>query len=229
MSAAGLPPGFFKFLAELAKNNNRDWFQKNKGRFEGDVQGPALGLVEAIGDRMPAVSRHIVVEAKKAGGSLLRIYRDVRFSKDKSPYQTYIAAQFRHAKGKGISAPGFYVHLSPADSFLGVGIWQPEPPHLLKIRKAIESKTDAWLKARDDKGFRAAFAELAGESLKRPPVGFQPEHPCVEDLKRKDYVAFRKFSASEASRPGFPDWMIDSYRASTPFMRFLCSALEFPF
>lgn len=229
MSFRGLSDGFYPFLSDLARHNNRDWFQKNKERFESDVQGPALDLVEAVGERMGKVSRHIVVEAKKAGGSLLRIYRDVRFSKDKSPYQTYIAAQFRHEKGKGTSAPGFYVHLGPADSFLGVGVWQPEPPHLLKIRKTIESKPDAWLKARDDRGFRAAFADLDGESLKRPPAGFPPDHPCVEDLKRKDFVAFRKFSAAEASRPGFPDWMIDSYRASSPFMRFLCSAMELPF
>ena len=105
MSFEGLPASFFSFLGELKRNNDRDWFQANKARFERDVQEPALALVAAVAGRMPAVSRHIVVEAKKAGGSLMRIYRDVRFSKDKSPYQTYIAAQFRHAKGKGISAP----------------------------------------------------------------------------------------------------------------------------
>jgi len=229
MSAPGVPAGFFTFLSELSKNNNRDWFQKNKGRFESEVQGPALELVEAVGERMPAVSRHIVVEARKAGGSLLRIYRDVRFSKDKSPYQTYIAAQFRHEKGQGISAPGFYVHLSPAESFLGVGIWHPEPPDLLKIRKTIEKESAAWIKVRDDRGFRAGFPKLAGESLKRPPAGFAADHPCVDDLKRKDFVAFRKFSAVEASRPSFADWMVDSYRSSGPFMKFLCGALALPF
>jgi uncharacterized protein (TIGR02453 family) len=229
MTHAGLPPGFFRFLADLAKNNTRDWFQANKGRFENDVQAPALALVEAVGERMPAVSRHIVVEAKKAGGSLLRIYRDVRFSKDKSPYQTYIAAQFRHAKGKGISAPGFYVHASPSESFLGVGIWHPEPPDLLKIRTAIASRTKDWLGARDDRGFRAAFPKLAGESLKRPPAGFPPDHPCVEDLKRKDFVAFSPFTPAEASKASFPDRMIERYRASSPLMSFLCRSLGLSF
>src|SRR5688572_7712492 len=197
MGYAGLGPGFFAFLSDLARNNNRDWFQKHKSRFESDVQGPALELVSAVGERMPSVSRQIVVEAKKAGGSLLRIYRDVRFSKDKSPYQTYIAAQFRHARGKEVSAPGFYVHLSPGESFLGVGIWQPEPPDLLKIRKAVASKSAEWLKARDDRSFRADFPKLGGESLKRPPSGFPPDHPCVEDLKRKDFVAFKPIPKSE--------------------------------
>jgi uncharacterized protein (TIGR02453 family) len=229
MGFTGLPPGFFKFLSELAKNNNRDWFQENKGRFEAEVQGPALGLVSAIGDRMSSVSPHIVVEAKKAGGSLMRIYRDVRFAKDKSPYQTHIAAQFRHARGKGVSAPGFYMSLSPGKSMLGVGIWQPEPPDLLKIRKVIESKTDAWLKARDDRGFRAAFPELAGESLKRPPAGFPPDHPCVEDLKRKDFVAFKPIADSEARDAAFPDRVTASFKTSTPLMRFLCSAVGLPF
>lgn len=229
MSFTGLPPGFFRFLGELARNNKRDWFQENKGRFENDVQAPALALVEAVGERMPAVSRHIVVEAKKAGGSLLRIYRDVRFSKDKSPYQTFIAAQFRHANGKGISAPGFYVHLGPAESFLGVGIWHPEPPDLLKIRNAIATKTAAWLAGRDDRGFRAAFPKLSGESLKRPPAGFPPDHPCVEDLKRKDFVAFHPFTLADASKASFPDQMIESYRASSPLMSFLCASLGLPY
>ena len=229
MSFAGLPPGFFTFLGELVKHNNRDWFQENKARFEDEVQGPALELVEAVGERMPKVSRHIVVEAKKAGGSLLRIYRDVRFSKDKSPYQTYIAAQFRHAKGKGISAPGFYVHLSPGDSFLGVGIWHPEPPDLLKIRTEIAANPAAWIKARDDRDFRAAFPALGGESLKRPPAGFPPDHKCVEDLKRKDFVSFRKFPASTATRASFPEWMVESYAASAPLMRFLCSTMGLQF
>src|SRR5688572_31419305 len=206
MGYAGLGPGFFAFLSDLARNNNRDRFQKHKSRFESDVQGPALELVSAVGERMPSVSKNIVVEAKKAGGSLLRIYRDVRFSKDKSPYQTYIAAQFRHAKGKGISAPGFYVHLSPKESFLGVGIWHPEPPDLLKIRKAIDSRGRAWQDARDDRAFRADFPKLAGESLKRPPTGFAPDHPHVEDLKRKDFVAFRSFNPKEAGAAGFPSW-----------------------
>lgn len=229
MSFAGLPPGFFKFLSGLAKNNNRDWFVRNKARFEGDVQAPALQLVEAIGDRMPSVSRHIVVEAKKAGGSLMRIYRDTRFSKDKSPYQTHIGAQFRHAKGKGMSAPGFYVHLSPGGSFLGIGLWHPEPPDLLKIRKSIASNPAGWLRARDDRRFRARFPKLAGESLKRPPAGFPPDHPNVEDLKRKDFVAFRTFGNAEAARPSFPDWTIDSYKSSAPIMGFLCAAIGLPF
>jgi uncharacterized protein (TIGR02453 family) len=229
MEFTGLPKGFFPFLSELSRHNNRDWFQENKGRFENDVQGAALGLIEAVGRKMPDVSRQIVVEAKKSGGSLLRIYRDVRFSKDKSPYQTYIAAQFRHAKGKGVSAPGFYIHLSPQESFLGVGIWQPEPPDLLKIRNAIATDTKAWLKARDDRGFRARFPKLAGESLKRPPQGFDADHPCVEDLKRKDFVAFCKFPNAKALEDSFPDEMIDSYRASAPFMKFLCGALDLPF
>jgi uncharacterized protein (TIGR02453 family) len=229
MSFPGLSDRFFAFLSDLARHNNRDWFQENKERFETDVQGPALGLVEAVGERMGKVSRHIVVEAKKAGGSLLRIYRDVRFSKDKSPYQTYIAAQFRHEKGKGTSAPGFYVHLSPEESFLGVGIWHPEPPDLLKIRKAIDKAYAAWTQARDDRGFRAAFPKLAGESLKRPPAGFPPDHPCVDDLKRKDFVAFRAFDPKDAAKPSFPDWMVSSYASSAPLMKFLCSSMGLPF
>jgi uncharacterized protein (TIGR02453 family) len=229
MTFPGLAPGFFPFLAGLKRNNTREWFQKNKDRFEADVQGPALQLVGAVGERMPSVSRHIAVEAKKAGGSLTRIYRDVRFSKDKSPYQTYVAARFRHAKERAGSAPGFYVHLDSDKSFVGVGIWHPERPDLLKIRKAIASNPAAWVKARDDRGFRSAFPKLEGETLKRPPPGFAADHPLIEDLKRKDFVAFRSFPNAEAGRPSFPDWMIDSYKASTPFMSFLCSALGLPF
>jgi uncharacterized protein (TIGR02453 family) len=229
MAFTGLPPSFFSFLSGLAAHNTRDWFQEHREKFEENVQATALSLVEAVGERMPEVSRHIVVEAKKSGGSLMRFYRDVRFSKDKSPYQTYIAAQFRHARGRGVSAPGFYIHVSPSESFLGVGIWHPEPPDLLKIRTAIASRPEAWKAARDDRGFRAAFPKLAGESLKRPPAGFPPDHPFVEDLKRKDFVAFRPFTPAEAGKASFPEWMIRSYRASSPLMSFLCGATGLPF
>jgi len=226
LSFDGLPKALFSFLADLARNNNRDWFQRNKARYEADALAPMLALIEAMQPLMKTVSAQIDVIASKSGGSLGRIYRDVRFSKDKSPYQTYLAAQFRHVKGRSMNAPGFYVHLHPKESFLGVGIWQPEGEDIARIRAAIASDSKAWQRARDDRGFRSVFSALAGASLKRPPSGYPADHPCIEDLKRKDFVAFRKITIAEAAKSTFPRLLADCYRASSPLMRFVCDALR---
>ena len=118
---------------------------------------------------------------------MFRIYRDVRFSKDKSPYKTAAAVQFRHIAGKDVHAPGFYLHLEPGSVFAGCGIWHPESKVATKIREAIVDKPDAWRAAIGNATFRNVF-KFGGESLKRPPRGFDANHPLIEDLKRKDFI-----------------------------------------
>jgi len=229
MAFDGLPKGLFTFLEELGRNNKRDWFLKNKPRFESDVVAPMVELMTAIQPRMRKEFPFIGVDPSKNGGSMMRIYRDVRFSKDKSPYNTHVAAQFRHVKGRDMHAPGFYLHLSPKESFLGTGIWQPDGPTLDKIRKSIAGKTRNWIAARDDSAYRKAGWEPAGESLKRPPAGYPPDHPCIEDLKRKDFAAFRKVDRAEATKADFADRMVDDFAASRPLMKFVCDALDLSF
>ena len=218
-----------KFLGELEKNNNRDWFNANKDRYEEDVLEPALAFIRAMQPRLAKISKHITAVDKKSGGSLLRIYRDVRFSKDKRPYNTHVSMRFMHEKAKKTPAPGFYVRLQPDAVFLGTGLWQPDPPALAKVRKKIVADPKAWKSARDAKAFRDAFGELDGESLKRPPKGFDPEHPFVEDLKRKDFVGFAKWKVSAATKADFPDAVAKAWKGSNKLMTFLCGALKLPY
>jgi|SRR5579871_3372702 len=213
-------PDLFRFLRELERHNERPWFQANKERYENEVRAPALRFIETVGPGLARISRQLVADPRPVGGSLFRIYRDVRFSKDKSPYQTHVGMHFFHQgmkKGEG-SKPGFYLHLSPGESFVAAGMWQPLPPELLRIRTAM---------VRDPAGWRRATAkgvELEGESLKRVPRGFDPEHPLAEDLKRKDFVASVEFSERQVLARGFDRRFLDACRQLDPLNRFLAKA-----
>jgi uncharacterized protein (TIGR02453 family) len=169
-----------------------------------------------------------VADARKSGGSLFRIYRDVRFSKDKSPYKTTAGIQFRHESGKDVHAPGFYLHLEPDAVFVGVGIWHPDNQTLNKIRDAIVENSARWQRIKSDPDFNEVFA-LGGESLKRPPKGYDPDHPFVEDLKRKDFIASTSLSEKETCQPEFIDRFAATCRASAPFVEFLTTAIGLPF
>jgi uncharacterized protein (TIGR02453 family) len=153
------------------------------------------------------------------GGSLFRIHRDIRFAKDKSPYKTYAGAHFTHrAAREGVHAPGLYLHLSPGESFGGGGIWHPDPPTLAKVRDALARKPDAWKKAR--RGLT-----IDGESLSRPPRGYDPEHPLIADIKRKDFVTSVRFSEAEVCRPDFLGKYVASCRRMSPLLEFLTKAV----
>ena len=224
----GFPAETIRFLGELAGNNNRPWFNENKPRYEEWVLEPALDFISAMGPRLERVTPHFTAIPKRVGGSLMRVYRDTRFSRDKTPYKTNIGIQFRHELGKDVHAPGFYVHIDPDSCFLGVGMWHPASEPLGKIRDRIVEDPDAWLAARDDRGFRRRF-ELSGDSLKRAPRGYPPEHPYVEDLKRKDFIAVAEFDFDAAAVAGFADRVAADFAASRCFMAFLCGALQLRF
>ena len=214
------PKDTLKFLKELEANNNRDWFKANKKRFDASVQGPALEFVRTMAPRLQKLSKELVADDSKVGGSLMRIYRDVRFSKDKTPYNTHIAFRFM----TGPSGVGYYMGVEANEITLGAGVWQPGKDALLKIRKAIAANGPAWLKAFKNKGW-----EPGGESLSRPPQGFDKEHPEVNELKRKDFVLFKKLKPAEASKPGFADAITKNYAAAKPAMVFLANALKVKF
>lgn len=214
------------FLEELESHNNRDWFQEHKARYEEVAQAPFLAFIEALAQPMTKVSKHISVDPKKSGGSMMRIYRDTRFAKDKSPYNTHLSAQFRHAVGKEVAAPGFFLRIAPDAVTLGSGIWQPDTATVGKIRAAIDARQAAWKKVVTDAAFVDAFGQLAGESLKRPPRGFDAEHPWIEDLKRKDFVAFAELKPAAIGKQDFVEETIRHYKASKPLMKFICTALD---
>ena len=217
------------FLRDLEANNDRDWFKANKSRYEADASEPMREFIRAMQPRLKKISPHIVADDKKVGGAMMRIHRDTRFSKDKRPYNTFLAARFGHEVGKEAGSLGFYVKLTAQGCTLGAGIWHPDTPLLVRIREAIVAKPKVWKAARDAKAFRDVFGALQGESLKRPPRGFDPEHPHVEDLKRKDFVGFRRIGLQEIQKPGFLVEVDKAYRGSKPLMVFLCDALDLSF
>lgn len=225
---AGFGPATLGFLAELRDNNNRDWFQANKSRYDDCVLEPALDFIVAVGDRLPTISKHLVAIPKRSGGSLMRVYRDTRFAKDKTPYKTNIGIQFRHEQAKDVHAPGLYFHLDNDECFLGVGMWHPDRDALAAIRGAIVYRGAAWKRVRDDKAFREVF-DLSGASLKRPPQGFPREHRYMEDLKRKDFIGIKRMAPTFAANPSSADEVAAMFAAGKGFMRFLCRALELPF
>jgi len=221
-------PTIFQFLEELADNNNRPWFQENKGRYEREVLKPCLDFIRALAPRLKKISEFFVASDRRVGGSLLRVYRDTRFSKDRSPYKTNAGIQFRHEFGRDIHAPGFYVHIAPRECFLALGLWRPDPASLNRIRQAIVQRPDRWQQARGDRKFRRRFV-LEGDSLKRPPRGFPADHPHAEDLKRTDFIGLEDLSEQDVLNEKFLDRASASFAAGRPFMRFLCNALKVPF
>ena len=174
----------FSFLKDLAANNDREWFKANKARYEKDVRDPALRFVVDFGPHLKKISPHFKADPRANGGSLFRIYRDTRFAKDKSPFKTHTGIQFRHDRGKDAHAPGFYLHIEPGGCFLGMGIWHPDGKTLRGIREGLVEDPKGWKKAVGGKRFRETF-RLAGDSLVRPPKGFDPEHPDVRNHRNR--------------------------------------------
>jgi uncharacterized protein (TIGR02453 family) len=213
----------FAFLDELAANNERAWFEANKPRYEALVREPALEFIAAMGPQLAKFAPHFRAEPRKAGGSLMRVFRDTRFSRDKTPYKTNIGIQFRHELGKDIHAPGFYLHIATDECFFGAGSWHPEADLLGRIRDHIARDPERWIAARDDRKFAAHWA-LAGDRLTRPPRGYAADHPAIEDLKRKDFIGLAALSRAEAIGPGLVKLAARRFAAAAPLMRFLCEA-----
>lgn len=216
------------FLAKLEKNNNRDWFNEHKQDYEDLVRSPALDFIADMGDEIESISSHFLAVPKKVGGSLMRPYRDVRFGKDKRPFKTNAGIQFRHFLAKDVHAPGFYVHIEPHECFVGVGIWRPDGPTLASIRKAIDTQPKQWLKASRDKRFTNKF-ELVGEVLSNPPRGYSKDHPRIDDLKRKDFIALTPLSRDRVITSSMKTDVVKAFNIAVPYMKFLCNALEVPF
>ena len=158
----------------------------------------------------------------------MRIQRDARFSKDKSPYKMNIGIQFRHFLGKDVHAPGFYFHLSNRECFVGAGIWRPDSKPLNKIRHCIDENPNSYKKAIFNSSFSDVFA-MSGESLQRPPRGFEKEHPLLAELKRKDFIAISPLTKQQVCSEHLPELVAERFNLAVPLMAYLCFALEQPF
>ena len=223
-STAHVTPALFEFLAELAANNNREWFQANKARYERDVRDALVAFVSDFGDRLYDISPHMVADPRPSGGSVFRIYRDVRFSKDKSPYKTNAGIHFRHEVGRKVHGPGLYLHLQPGSVFAGIGIWRPNSATVGKIRDAIVANPGRWSRIVDERKFASIYS-LESESLKRAPRGIDPNHPLIDHLKLKSFVAVTNFTEDEACSPDFMDVYARVCRTAAPFAEFITTAV----
>ena len=225
----GFRPEAADFLAELAQNNDRSWFQPRKAEFEELLKGPMEALVAAVAERFEARGIPLHADPKR---SIFRIYRDTRFSKDKSPYKTHLGANFpwiddsaaTEAVDGGAHANGGYFHVQPGNDYIGGGLWMATKPRLDAFRRAIVDDPDRVRAALEEPGFVAAFGGVEShELLKRNPPGWPADHPMAEMFRYKDIVFGRRLADAEIRSPDLPDILADAYAAALPVFRFLAT------
>lgn len=221
-------PDMLAFLEQLAVNNDKTWFADNKDRYESLVREPALAFIEEMDHWIRLISPHYEAIPKKVGGSLMRVYRDVRFSKDKSPYKTNVGIQFRHELCKDVHAPGFYVHISPEEVFVGVGTWHPAPDALKAIRDYIVTKPGPYEDAIHHQPFTEHY-EMVGDTLTRPPRGYDKAHPLIDEIKRKDFIGVCQLDRDFLYQPDLCERVARLFGKAQPLQRFLCDALQLRF
>lgn len=214
-----MPPRFPKegleFLRALKRNNKRPWFLKHKAEYEEQVRAPMVEFVEALAHDLPP---EFLCDPAK---SIFRIYRDVRFSKDKSPYKTHVAAQFPSRTNSRRGGAGFYFHISSTEVWIGGGFYGPTPQETLAIRNLIAARYGALKSIVTSPDFRKRFGELQGDKLTRVPRGFPADHAAAEWLKHKNWYAGVTLAAEKAVGPRFYPTLVEHFTALTPLMRFL--------
>ena len=219
-------PKFFEFYQKLAKNNNRDWFNEHKPDYQQAVVRPMCAFIDEMAPRLKKISPHFIADSRPHGGSMFRIYRDVRFSRDKRPYKLHAACQFRHELGKDAHTVGFYVHISTEEAVFGGGVWLPPNSELLKIRNTIVDNPHAWGRIKTSRTVKKYFGGIGGDGLKRPPRGFDAEHEHIEDLKRKSFFLMRRESPEIILDDGFVGEVEKTFRAAMPLMDYICYAQD---
>ena len=223
MASPHFTRALFVFLRDLEAHNDRDWFQANRDRYEAHYRQPALRFIADFGPHVRAVSPSLVCDPRPTGGSLFRIHRDVRFSRDKRPYKTHCAMQFRHEAGKDAHAPGLYLHLEPGGCFAAAGMWRPPTAQLSAIREAIAADPDGWRDAVPD------HLERFGEQLKRVPAGYAKDHPAADELRWKDLGVMKRLNRQDVLATDAMDRIGAAFLEMRPLLGFLCRALGQPF
>jgi uncharacterized protein (TIGR02453 family) len=231
-------PDTFRFLRALARHNEREWFGAHRERYESAVREPCLRLITDLQEPLARLSPVLVASPKKAGGSLFRIHRDVRFAADKRPYKTHAGLWFFHAATKAtpragegtadrgqLDAPGLYLHVEPGRCFTGGGIWHPQPATLKRLRDFVVDNPRSWTHATRRPEFARVFA-LTGDTLTRAPKGYPPTHELIDDLKRKDFVATAALSDADLQRADLVKLLLQRYRLMAPMLEWLCLALD---
>jgi len=220
--AAAFSPDVFTFLRQLKRNNNREWFAKNKSRYQASIVEPALSFIGDFAPQLEKISPFFLADARPTRGSLFRIYRDTRFSSDKRPFKTHIGIHFSHCSGKDAHAPVFYLHLEPDNCFAAAGIWHPDNHALTKVRMAIVRDAEQWAKVRKR-------LTLEGDRLSRPPRGFDPNHSFIDDLRMKDFVASVALTEEQVCGGKLMRDFASACKKMSPLVEFTTKALELEF
>jgi uncharacterized protein (TIGR02453 family) len=221
---SGFPRDGIDFMKRLKRNNNRPWFEKHKEEYETSVKLPIQSLIVALQPHFERFAPEFDIHPKK---SLFRIYRDVRFSKDKTPYKTHAAAHFvLQGKPKGVEGSGYYLHIEPGEVFLGGGVYMPNGDQLKKIRMAIAGQPDKFLSIMGEKKFKRVFGKLQGEKLQRVPQGYEADHPMAEWLKYKQFFVGVEWPETKCLKAGFVDNVAGVFESATPMVRFLNEAMS---
>lgn len=218
-------PELFRFLAELAQNNRREWFRSQRDRCREQVEAPSLAFVRAVAPGLVGISPHILCDPRPIGGSVMRIYRNVRFSRDKTPYRTSVGIRFMHDGATNLdqTLPGFFLHLAPGNCYAVAGVWEPDREGLARIRRAIVARRRTWGRV------RARVPSIEGDTAKRPPPGFDPDQRWAEDLRRTSFASRIRFRETDVTRPGFPVRFVRACERLAPLNRFLAGALDVPY
>jgi uncharacterized protein (TIGR02453 family) len=219
----GFPKSGISFLRKLKKNNNRTWFASHKNDFEEHLKLPMQSLVVALRPAFNEFAPQFDLNPKR---SLFRIYRDTRFSKDKTPYKTHVAAHFVLAgKQKGFVGSGFYVHIEPGECFIGGGIYRPDAGQLKRIRRAVSKKPDEFLEVVRSRSFMRRFGTIQGDQLVRTPKGFQEDDPMMQWLKLKQYFVGVSLEEKRCYSRSFIKDVASVCEAATPLVTFLNAAM----
>ena len=217
---AGFPPEAMTFFRGLKKNNTREWFQPRKEIYEQKVKAPMVELVEALMRRLADFAPDHVADPNKA---IYRIYRDTRFSKNKTPYKTHIAAVFPRRGLEKHGGAGYYVSVSPEEIEIGGGVYMPPPESLRAIRDHLAEHDEEFRHIVAAKNVRRLFGEVYGDRLTRVPKGFAPDHPAADLLRMKQFLLFSTLDVKLATTPKLYRELVIRFEAMTPFLAFLNS------
>ncbi len=205
----------FDFFQALKKNNNREWFEEHKKEFK-KLEAETKMFYTSL---METMQQHDDIEGMK----LFRIYRDVRFSKDKTPYKTHFGGAFKRSKPR--LRGGYYLHLSPGDSFIACGFWEPNKEDLFRIRKEFEMDDSEIRKILSAGKFKKTWGSLVGDEVKTAPKGFNKEHKAIDLIKKKQYIFTKKYTDKEVTAPGFMEEVNASFRAIRPYFDYMSEVL----
>lgn len=220
----GFPQKGIDFLKRLKRNNNRSWFAEHKDEYEAHVKEPMQSLIAALRPSFEQFAPEFDINPKK---SMFRIYRDVRFSKDKSPYKTHVAAHLvLRGKPKGVEGSGYYLHIEPGEVFLGGGVYMPDGDQLKKIRRSIAGKPEVFLSVLRHPKFKSTFGKLEGTKLQRVPKGYEQDDPMEEWLRHKQFFVWVEWPEAKCRQEKFVSDVASVFKAATPLVRFLNEAMK---